>query len=49
MATGVSKLEETNATVAGLKEELKEMQPKLEAKQKEVAELLVTVAGEKEE
>jgi len=49
LKTGVEKLAEADAAVAGLKEELVELQPVLEQKQKEAAELLVRVGVEKGE
>jgi dynein heavy chain, axonemal len=49
LRTGVQKLREADETVAGLKEDLVALQPVLERKQKEAAELLEQVRVEKVE
>lgn len=47
LANGLKKLNDTNANIAELKIKLKEMQPKLEANNKELAEALVIVNKDK--
>ena len=48
LAIGVTKLEETNAMVGGLREELKKLQPVLDVKSRETAELLIRVRDDTE-
>lgn len=49
LAIGVNKLEETNAMVAGLQEELTKLQPVLDQKTKDTDALLIQVAADQKE